>query len=131
MSIIIDKIAIYGLLSIIIDISNGATSTIIDKIDKLVMNIYYNRQMIDHQDISKAVVKQRKLLGLSQHDLAHKAGVSRQLIAKFETGRQPELGIMRLLRILHALQLDLRITSLNRRRPTLEDLRAEEEGETK
>lgn len=87
--------------------------------------------MIDHEDISKAVVKQRKLLGLSQQQLADKAGVSRQLIAKFETGRQPELGTMRLLRILHAVQLDLRISSLNKNRPTLDDLLAEEEGESK
>jgi transcriptional regulator with XRE-family HTH domain len=82
--------------------------------------------MTDHEDISKAVVKQRKLLGLSQQQLADKAGVSRQLIAKFETGRQPELGFMRLLRILHAVQLDLRISTLNKNRPTLDDLLAEE-----
>lgn len=115
----------------IVDIYSRETSTIIGKIDIFSIIVYYHSQMIDHEDISKAVVKQRKLLGLSQHELAQKAGVSRQLIAKFETGRQPELGTMRLLRILHALQLDLRITSLNRRRPTLEDLRAEEEGELK
>jgi hypothetical protein len=38
-----------------------------------------------------------------------------------------DIGYKRLSRILHALGLDLRLTELNQQRPTLEDLRAEEE----
>jgi len=87
--------------------------------------------MIDMDDIARAIVTQRKRVGLTQHQLANQARVGRDLIAKLETGRLPELGIKKLLRILHALGLDLRVTTLNLKRPTLEDLRAEEEEEDK
>ena len=42
------------------------------------------------------------------------------------SARIAEIGVKHLLRILHALGLDLRATELNRGRPTLEDLEAEE-----
>lgn len=86
--------------------------------------------MIDLDDIAKTITIHRKRDRLTQHQLATQARVSRDLIAKLETGRLPELGIKKLLRILHALRLDLRVTNLNLKRPTLEDLQAEEEDET-
>ncbi len=82
--------------------------------------------MTDLQDIAITISQHRKMLGLTQQQLAEKAGVSRPLIANLETGRLPELGTKKLLRILHALDLDLRITTLNKGRPTLEDILAEE-----
>jgi transcriptional regulator with XRE-family HTH domain len=78
-------------------------------------------------DFAEAVAKQRKLLGLTQQDLARRAAVSRLLIARLETGRLPEIGVKKLVRILNAVGLDLRVTSLNQQRPTLEDLLAEED----
>ena len=87
--------------------------------------------MIDFNDLPAQIAQHRKARGLTQVQLATKAGVSRDLIASFECGRLTDLSAKRLLRILQALDLDLRITTLNRGRPTLEDLRAEEEGETK
>ena len=81
-------------------------------------------------DIAGIVVRQRKRLGLTQQQLASKARVSRLLIARLETERLPELGVKKLIRILNAIGLDIRITSLNLKRPTFEDLRADEEGET-
>lgn len=53
------------------------------------------------------------------------------MLAELESGRLPELGVRKLLRILHAVGLDLRITSFNLKRPTLEDLIEEEEAEAK
>ena len=82
--------------------------------------------MIDFNDLPKIRAKHRKLLGLTQHQLAAKADVSRDLIASYESGRLSELGTKKLLRILHALGLDLRISTLNQSRPTLEDILAEE-----
>ena len=82
--------------------------------------------MIDFNDLPKMIAHHRKSMGLTQHQLAAKAGVSRDLIASFESGRLAELGTKRLLRILHALGLDLRISTLNSGRPTLEDILAEE-----
>jgi transcriptional regulator with XRE-family HTH domain len=84
--------------------------------------------MIDLHDIARAIVTQRKAQRLTQHQLAARARVSRDLIAKLETGRLPELGVKKLLRILNAVGLDLRVTTLNLNRPTLEDLQAEEEA---
>ena len=86
--------------------------------------------MHDLEEMVTAIVAHRKRRSLTQSQLATKARVSRQLIAKLETGRYPEIGVRKLLRILHAVGLDLRLTTLNLKRPTLEDLVAEnEEGE--
>ncbi len=81
--------------------------------------------MNDLDHIAQLIAVHRKRSRLTQHELASRAGVSRLLIAKLETGRYPEIGFTRLLRILHVLGLDLRITALNLSRPTLEDLQAE------
>ena len=83
--------------------------------------------MIDLSDIGQAVKKRRKELGLSQQDLAKLAKVARNRIAPLETERLPEIGFTTLLKILHAIGLDLRVTTLNRQRPTLEDLLADTE----
>jgi HTH-type transcriptional regulator/antitoxin HipB len=100
------------------------------KIYKLFANthfVYYNTQMIDLDELARQIALQRKKLGITQDELAIKARVSRPLIAKLETGRYPEIGIRKLLRILNAMGLDLRLTTMNLKRPTLEDLAAEEE----
>jgi transcriptional regulator with XRE-family HTH domain len=84
--------------------------------------------MIDLSTIGARVRERRKELGLTQQQLADRAQVARNRIAPLETDRLPEIGFTTLLKILHALGLDLRITTLNRQRPTLEDLR-DESGE--
>lgn len=82
--------------------------------------------MIDFNDLPKLIAHHRKALELTQVQLAAKASVSRDLIASFESGRITDLSTKRLLRILHALDLDLRVTTFNKGRPTLEDILAEE-----
>ena len=77
-------------------------------------------------ELAAAIREARKQQGLSQHELAERAQVSRSIIANLERQQLGELGIIKLLRILHALELDLRLTALNLSRPTLEDLQAEE-----
>lgn len=79
-------------------------------------------------EIGGQVKTQRKLLRMTQQQLADAACVSRLLIAKLETERLPELGVKKLMRILNAVGLDLRVSTLNRQRPTLEDLWAEEDA---
>ncbi len=83
--------------------------------------------MTDLTDIGEAVKQQREKRGLTQNQLASRSGVSRALITALETGRLPELGVRKLIRILNVVGLDFRITTLNRKRPTFEDL-LEEEG---
>ena len=77
--------------------------------------------MNDLAEVAVRIRTQRRALGLTQHELANKARVSRA-IAELESGRLPELGFKKLVRILRAVELDLRLTTFNRRRPTLEDL---------
>jgi transcriptional regulator with XRE-family HTH domain len=81
--------------------------------------------MIELVAIGGAVRKRRLELGLSQRELAALANVARNRIAPLENARLPEIGFATLTKILHALGLDLRITTLNRQRPTLDDLRSE------
>jgi transcriptional regulator with XRE-family HTH domain len=85
--------------------------------------------MTDLIQIASEIRGQRKKRRLTQHELAERARVSRPLIAKLEGGQLPELGLGRLLRILHAVGLDLRVTTFNKKRPTFEDLLHDDEGE--
>jgi transcriptional regulator with XRE-family HTH domain len=87
--------------------------------------------MLALDDLAKAIAEHRKRLGFTQQNPADRAGVSRLLIARLETGRLPEIGAKKLIRILNAAGLDLRITTLNQQRPTLDDLLAEEGDEQK
>jgi|GraSoiStandDraft_41_1057321.scaffolds.fasta_scaffold4442764_2 HTH-type transcriptional regulator/antitoxin HipB len=82
--------------------------------------------MTDLAEIAQRIREERKRLRLTQKELALQAKVSRALLAELERGRLPELGIKKLLRILRAVGLDLRLTTLNLQRPTLEDLLEEE-----
>ena len=80
------------------------------------------------EDIAARVKETRRAQGLTQLALAERAKVSRPTIARLETGKLPEIGYRTLLKILRALDLDLRLTTLNKGRPTLDDLaRGEEE----
>lgn len=82
------------------------------------------------EEIGQKVRQARQAARLSQPELATLADVSRALVAKLETGRLGEMGFTKLLRVLNAVNLDLRLSDLNVRRPTLEDLVYEdEEGE--
>jgi transcriptional regulator with XRE-family HTH domain len=81
---------------------------------------------MDLVELGERVKAARKSKGWSQTKLADAAGVSRARLEALENARLAEMGIKHLLRILNALDLDLRLTQLNRGRPTLEDLAAEE-----
>ena len=81
---------------------------------------------MDLVELGERVKAARKSKGWSQTKLAQAAGVSRARLEALENARLAEIGFKHLLRILNALDLDLRLTQLNRGRPTLEDLIAEE-----
>jgi transcriptional regulator with XRE-family HTH domain len=80
---------------------------------------------MDLIELGARVKEARKLKGWSQTKLAQAAGISRARLEALENARLAEMGIKHLLRILNALDLDLRLTQFNRARPTLEDLAAE------
>jgi transcriptional regulator with XRE-family HTH domain len=79
-------------------------------------------------EIGELIKKTRRTKGWSQTELSEKSGVSRARIEALENARIAEIGFKHLRRIMNSLGLDLRVTQLNRGRPTLEDL-AEEEVE--
>ena len=81
---------------------------------------------MDLIELGERVKATRKARGWSQTKLAEKSGVSRARIEALENTRIAEIGFKHLMRVMNSLDLDLRITQLNRGRPTLEDLAAEE-----
>ncbi len=83
--------------------------------------------MLDLFDIGAEVARRRRELRLTQPALAQRAGVSRATIAALEGGRLRELGFNKVVMILACLGLDLRIATANHRRPTYEELVAENE----
>ena len=78
--------------------------------------------MADLIEIGQAVRKRRNELGQSRDQLAATSGISRARIEALENARVGEIGFQNLTKILNVLGLDLRLTELNRSRPTLEDL---------
>lgn len=85
--------------------------------------------MTDLLQIGEAIKRERKARKLTRDALAKMARVSRARIEAVENQRAPDIGFKKLLRLLNALGLDLRLTAYNRGRPTLDDLRAEQAEE--
>jgi transcriptional regulator with XRE-family HTH domain len=80
--------------------------------------------------LAEQLVARRRAIGLTQTALAKQARVSRSTIDALENGRIGELGYNKITNILAALGLELSLRESTRRRPTLDDLMAEErEGE--
>lgn len=84
--------------------------------------------MTDLLKIGEQIKGARRRQGLSQRELSLRSGVSRARIEALENQRIPDIGFKNLLRIMNAVGLDLRVTDFNLRRPTLEDLVAEDAG---
>jgi transcriptional regulator with XRE-family HTH domain len=76
--------------------------------------------------IAEQVVSRRKGMGLSQTELAKKARISRATLDALENGRLGELGYTKVVNILTALGLELKVHDANARRPTLEELMSED-----
>lgn len=74
------------------------------------------------EEIVATIVARRKMLGFTQAQLAHLAGVSRRTIISVEAGRH-DIGIRKLLRLLDATGLTLSVKE-GGVRPTESDLRS-------
>jgi transcriptional regulator with XRE-family HTH domain len=59
------------------------------------------------QELGEAVAARRKQLGLKQGDVAAMAGVSAELLSRFERGRTAEFGTRKLLAVLAVLGAEL------------------------
>jgi DNA-binding XRE family transcriptional regulator len=76
-------------------------------------------------DLGREIAAHRKAQKLTQAELARRAHISRATVTALETGAQRELGFTKIAALLGVLCLDLRLTTANKGRPTLEDLQAE------
>jgi transcriptional regulator with XRE-family HTH domain len=85
--------------------------------------------MPDLVELGSVIRTARRGQRLTQSDLARKSGVSRARIDALENSRAAGIGFKPVLRLLNALGLDLKVGELDRGRPTLEDLMAEEGGD--
>lgn len=76
--------------------------------------------------IGEQIAAKRKTLGLSQAALAKRAKVGHSTLDALENGRLGELGFSKIVRLLSALELELKIQEAVGRRPTLEELLEED-----
>ncbi len=76
--------------------------------------------------IGKQIAVRRKALGLTQAVLAEQAKVGHSTLDALENGRLGELGLAKIIRLLSALGLELRIQERAGRRPTLDELMEED-----
>jgi transcriptional regulator with XRE-family HTH domain len=79
--------------------------------------------------IGQRIAAARKAKKLAQLEIAQRAGVSLRTINLLENGRATELGYSKLVRILAAVGLELRLGPAESRRPTLDDLLREGSGD--
>jgi transcriptional regulator with XRE-family HTH domain len=84
--------------------------------------------MVSLWEIGRRIASARKETRFTQLELAMKAGVSRPTIDLLENGRATEIGYSKLVRILSALGLELRLQPVAHERPRLDDLLREEFG---
>jgi transcriptional regulator with XRE-family HTH domain len=82
--------------------------------------------MLMLSSIGEQIAARRRTLGLSQSALAKQAKVGHSTLDALENGRLGELGLSKIIRLLSALGLELKIQEAAGRRPTLDDLMEED-----
>jgi transcriptional regulator with XRE-family HTH domain len=82
--------------------------------------------MTDIVEIAERVRAARKARNMTQLQLAETAKVSRRNIVAFETGQAPNLGFISITRVLRAVGLEIQLVEAKSRRPTYEELLAEQ-----
>jgi len=83
--------------------------------------------MRDLRELGEAVAARRKARHLTQGELAHQTGVSRESLARFERGLLTEFGSRKLLAVLAALGLEMTFIEVGSS-GSLDELRRERGG---
>jgi HTH-type transcriptional regulator/antitoxin HipB len=78
-------------------------------------------------NIGTAIATARRAAGRSQADLASSLGMSRATISAIENGTIQEIGVRKLMALCASVGLEL-VVRTKGRRPTLQELRAEQRG---
>ncbi len=84
--------------------------------------------MLSLYSLGQEIAARRRLLKLTQTELAHAARISRATLDALENSRGTEIGVTKLNRILIALGLELHLREQRHSRPTLEELEQEQIG---
>ena len=79
------------------------------------------------QELGEAVATRRQALGLKQGVVATQAGITQELLSRFERGRLSEFGARKLLAVLTVLGLELQFTETGAA-GSLDELRKERGG---
>lgn len=78
-------------------------------------------------ELGEAVAQRRKALGLTQVDVALRAGLTPEALSRFERGRASEFGSRKLLAVLAALGMELQFVQAGFS-GSLDELRRERGG---
>jgi transcriptional regulator with XRE-family HTH domain len=78
-------------------------------------------------ELGQAVSENRKALRLTQSDVAHRSGLTRESLTRFERGRVTEFGSRKLLAVLAVLGLEMSFTKAGTT-GSLDELRRERGG---
>jgi transcriptional regulator with XRE-family HTH domain len=82
--------------------------------------------MVTLYSLGQEIAAKRKVLGLSQAVLAKQAKIGHSTLDALENGRLGELGFSKIIRLLSALGLELKIQETAGHRPTLDELMEED-----
>jgi len=85
--------------------------------------------MLPLSSIGEQIAVRRKTLGLTQATLAKQARVGHSTLEALENGRLGELGFSKIVKILSALRMELKIQETVDRRPTLDELMKEHQDD--
>jgi transcriptional regulator with XRE-family HTH domain len=85
--------------------------------------------MRDLPSLGAEIARRRSALRLTQTELAARARIGRSTLDAFENGRLAELGFAKIARTLAALGLGLKLVEARSARPTLEDLRDDDDDQ--
>jgi transcriptional regulator with XRE-family HTH domain len=78
-------------------------------------------------EVGEAVGARRRALGLKQGEVAVRAGISQEMLSRFERGKSAEFGSRKLLAVLSVLGVELQITEIGTS-GSLDELRRERGG---
>ncbi len=90
-------------------------------------NVMYISPMETLAELGEAVAAKRKLLKLSQSEVASRAGLTRETLVRFERGQLTEFGSRKLLAVLAVLGLEMNFVEAGVS-GTLDELRRERGG---
>jgi len=85
--------------------------------------------MMHFKTVGIAIREARRIAGRTQTELAASLGMSRATISAIENGTVQEIGVRKLTALCAAIGLEIRVEP-QRKRPTLQQLRAEQRVNT-